>query len=511
MTLSGLIYAALSMQEVQMHTNQTNLSMTAVVSESTQLSYISEGDWLLYNGEIFDGLEVEVSTNDGSALFERLVECKGDATCLVTMLDSLDGPFAVVFYSAASQTVFCARDPLGRRSLLVLVRQDCVLITSCVPQHLQAKSWQEVPTDVILTFDIQQRAPFTITKIPRRGPTQITTELPISLAADTSLEQAARALLASLRAATRARCTSLARERSVAILFSGGLDCTTLALLADEYIHPSRPIDLLNVAFENPRTVSLAKSASRQWDVPDRLTGLATLTELRNRRPNRDWRFVAVNVPFAEYQSHVSTVLELMFPSNSVMDLSIAIALYFASRGIGQLQARDGSSQPYTSESRVLLSGLGADEQLGGYARHRRAFDLGTISQSPAEPSERNHASSKQDWLALVQELQLDLDRIGHRNLGRDDRVISSHGKEVRFPFLAANVISALANTPVNLKCNPALGPGIGDKLVLRYAARELLGLQHASKLPKRAIQFGARTAKMDSSKEQGHHVVVQQ
>ncbi len=35
------------------------------------------------------------------------------------------------------------------------------------------------------------------------------------------------------------------------------------------------------------------------------------------------------------------------------------------------------SSQEYTSTARVLLSGLGSDELLGGYSRHKLAFIKG--------------------------------------------------------------------------------------------------------------------------------------
>jgi asparagine synthetase B (glutamine-hydrolysing) len=62
------------------------------------------------------------------------------------------------------------------------------------------------------------------------------------------------------------------------------------------------------------------------------------------------------------------------------MDLSLALALYFASRGAGTLSALGpsiSSRRPYQSPAKVLLSGLGADEQLGGYARHRRAWENG--------------------------------------------------------------------------------------------------------------------------------------
>lgn len=54
------------------------------------------------------------------------------------------------------------------------------------------------------------------------------------------------------------------------------------------------------------------------------------------------------------------------------------MALYFASRGKGQVKASPGAiAEPYTSESLVLLSGLGSDELLGGYGRHRTVYNSG--------------------------------------------------------------------------------------------------------------------------------------
>ncbi len=51
----------------------------------------------------------------------------------------------------------------------------------------------------------------------------------------------------------------------------------------------------------------------------------------------------------------------------------------------------------------MLLSGLGADEQLAGYSRHRTTFRIG-------------------GWKALEDELVMEMNRISKRNLGRDDR-----------------------------------------------------------------------------------------
>ncbi|POW01141.1 hypothetical protein PSHT_12714 [Puccinia striiformis] len=46
-------------------------------------------------------------------------------------------------------------------------------------------------------------------------------------------------------------CSPLIQSK-MAILFSGGLDCTTLALLAHSHIPLTESIDLVNVAFEMP-------------------------------------------------------------------------------------------------------------------------------------------------------------------------------------------------------------------------------------------------------------------
>ena len=55
--------------------------------------------------------------------------------------------------------------------------------------------------------------------------------------------------------------------------------------------------------------------------------------------------------------------------------------------------------------------------------------------------------------------------------MGRDDRVISSHGKEARHPFLSLDVVNFLASLPVHHKMDPRLVLGVGDKLLLRLAA----------------------------------------
>ena len=230
----------------------------------------------------------------------------------------------------------------------------------------------------------------------------------------------------------------------LAILFSGGLDCTVLARISHDLLPKDEPIDLLNVAFENPRIhkdIKAEVGVSAYELCPDRITGRASYEELRNACPDRDWRFVAINVPYGGTVEHRQTVISLMYPHNTEMDLSISLALYFAARGAGQIETADGETIAYTTSARVLLSGLGADELFAGYTRHANAFRHGGLD-------------------GLLNELELDVSRLGQRNLGRDDRVMAHWSKEVRFPYLDEHLLSCALNAPVRYKC------GFGERQI---------------------------------------------
>ncbi|VUC27113.1 unnamed protein product [Clonostachys rosea] len=503
-----------------------NLSLTASFT-STVLSlrgdHVAEqplvdpdtGAVLCWNGEAWRINGQAVRQNDTEAVLSLLAAAslkrqdgQHDATPdpVLEALQDIEGPFSFIYYDKLAKRLYYGRDRLGRRSLLQ--RNGSSFMLSSVAEAL-SHDWVEVEADGCYTIELDQatspdtfapiRCPWNPDNTMVSSIGHFNTSLPIEPFLLSQESRSVRELREQLTESLNLRVLdvpipphSSSSDARVAVLFSGGLDCTVLARLASDAIPAEQPIDLLNVAFENPRVASNLKLQSVEdlYELcPDRITGRKAFSELAECCPTRTWRFVTVNVPYKEYCAHKSEVISLMFPHNTEMDLSIASALYFASRGQGSATVPgQADPQSYTTTARVLLSGLGADELFGGYQRHSTAY-------------------AHRGYEGLVEELKLDVSRLGKRNLGRDDRVLSHWGREARFPYLDERLVRWAIKLPAWEKCNfdvpgseSSLDP---EKRVLRLLAKSL-GLGSVAGEKKRAIQFGARTAKMESGKVKG-------
>ncbi|KAK4153480.1 hypothetical protein C8A00DRAFT_33771 [Chaetomidium leptoderma] len=466
---------------------------------------------LCWNGEAWrvGGRRVEAGENDGELVFEQLLAAASDqgrVEAVLAVVRAVEGPFAFVYFEGLSGRVFFGRDRLGRRSLLMADLGGGGLALCSVAGEA-GEGWREVEADGVYVVKVGEGSTERHDWVVGEGAADFVSgigrfnrALPSGSCALTAGSPSVGMLRQQLLQSLRLRVlniplppdSSAEAKTRVAVLFSGGLDCTVLARLCHDVLDPDQEIDLLNVAFENPRVVAhLQKENGRLPNFyeacPDRITGRRSFAELQNVCPGRAFRFVAINVPYTETQAHRQQVISLIHPHNTEMDLSIAYALYFAARG-QELCTEPNDPRPYTSPARVLLSGLGADELFGGYSRHPSAFQ-------------------QRGYAGLIDELLLDVGRLGKRNLGRDDRAMAHWGKEVRFPFLDESLVRWAIETPAWAKCdfeNGEEASGVeAGKRILRLLALEL-GMEIVAKEKKRAIQFGSRTAKMESGRVKG-------
>ncbi|KAJ5168312.1 uncharacterized protein N7482_003906 [Penicillium canariense] len=497
---------------------------------------------LCWNGEAWKIANELVSGNDTEHVFDLFLSSANSNAHqaigrMAGAVASISGPFAFVFYDAVHARLFYSRDCLGRRSLLQGVDEDGSLKICSLCDGSSSTHFQEVGCEGVYMIDLKaQRGPsvdsteaYKITilpwssdplpkaghiknpippmnmSVPQEQPPLLGLETPFVQELQSRLHQS---LALRIKNVPEPPGYIQGQSAKIAVLFSGGLDCSLLARLSHDILPVNEPIDLLNVAFENPRVAAAAVANLKQRNssstppslpeptsiyeaCPDRITGRSAHAELQRRCPGRTWRFVAIDVPYTETLAHRDSVKRLMRPHNTEMDLSIACALYFASRGQGTI-----SASSYITTARVLLSGLGADELFAGYGRHGVAF-------------------ARAGFPGLVSEIHLDVSRLGQRNLGRDDRVLSHWGRETRFPYLDEDFVGWVLRAPVWEKCGFGLAvpeseaeaqtlAGVdAEKMALRLVALRL-GLGSIAREKKRAIQFGARTAKMEKGKTKG-------
>ncbi|CAI0463164.1 unnamed protein product [Linum tenue] len=407
----------------------------------------SSGNVLVFNGEIFGGIEVAHDDNDSEVLLQTLVNCCSchsnghlnecsasgeDQNSVLEVLSLIKGPWAIIYWQENSRTLWFGRDAFGRRSLLV--------------------HW---PDEVDSRFLLSSVSPF--------SSADQSSGIKCLVMADDS---------------TQEDCSP------IAVLFSGGLDSMILAALLDQSIDPNYGVDLLNVSFDGQ-------------SAPDRISAKAGVEELKRIAPSRRWKLVEIDADLSKLTMEMKHVMELIYPANTYMDLNIGTALWLAASGDGWTCActrgfsDENQRVKYKSQARIVLVGSGADEQCAGYGRHRTKYRCGS-------------------WIGLHEEMKLDMQRIWKRNMGRDDRIIADNGKEARFPFLDEDVIKTLLEIPLWEVTNLDEPSGVGDKKILREVAR-LLGLQEASILPKRAIQFGSRIARESNRKNFGSNRAANQ
>jgi len=248
----------------------------------------------------------------------------------------------------------------------------------------------------------------------------------------TDAREAARRLMMLLR--SEFSRTENDRKRFV-VSFSGGLDSTLLARLAMDHA----PVSGIVVGMEGSIDVRNARRSAESIGIE--------LLEIKI-----DEELVAEGAK------------EIIKATGSTDPLTISFELpvFFA------LQS---------TREKTVVTGQGADELFGGYARYE--------------------GLSEKDFIRVRAE---DVDRVLGPISQMEEAMASSLGKTVLRPFLSNEIVSFAMHLPASV-----VRPALERKVVIRETLREL-GMDEIASIDKKAAQYGSGTSALlkNAAKRQG-------
>ncbi|HLC46054.1 MAG TPA: asparagine synthase C-terminal domain-containing protein [archaeon] len=225
----------------------------------------------------------------------------------------------------------------------------------------------------------------------------------------------------------------------VAVLFSGGVDSTALAVTAKK--HSS--VTLITASAENAPDTQVARETAKKLGL--------------------EWEHVPLtreNVK--EYYNEVKDLLPKKLQSD--FQTTLAIPIYAACKRARNLGLK------------VALDAAGADESFAGYHRYARLVE--------------RHGHD-----ALTEELWKDLENIEEHDVEREKIVSGALGVEIRCPFLDSEFLKHAMAIPVSQKIH-----GKGDTLRKRALRKMALALgvpEEIAHRPKKAMQYGSGVEKL--------------
>jgi len=374
---------------------------------------------LVHNGEIYNhkqirelleskGVEFEsnVDTEVILRFLEFLIEMNKPISQAVSeLMMALNGDYAVAF--SDKENIYLFRDPIGIRPLYYS------------PNGFFASEKKVLWKIGEIAIPVK---PGTLIKISASRIEVLKLLSPLELKGKLfNYEQAKLGIQKGLDYSTKLRSS-----KRVGVLFSGGLDSSLIALIAKKY---SKEVILYTAGAEGSPDLEWARKVSEQLDLT-----------------------------LKEYVFDLEKVKEAIYPvmfaveEPNAMNLAIGIPMYFATK----LAAEDGT--------KILLSGQGADELFGGYAKYITNPSL----------------------------MEKDLIKMGEKNLARDDKIAMLNGVEGRFPFLDLNLVRTSLRVPKKYKINNGT-----RKAILREVALELGLIKEVAYREKKACQYGTNAQKL--------------
>ena len=408
--------------------------LSIVGYEPGQQPLISKNHILVCNGEIYNFKElknkfnIDFETDSDCEIIIQLINRfnKGSLACAVMKtIEQLEGDYAFAVYDGENFAV--VRDPVGVKPLYFGETEKTFAFAS------EKKAlWK------IGITDVKTLPPDSM--IYNKELVKLNCNLKENIAVVSHLKAQCisknvlkKQLKESLINSVKKRVSGLSE---VGILFSGGIDSTILARIADNL---RIKVILYSVGHENSADLKFARETAETMDLP-----------LKIRK-----------VDVEDVRKYLPVVLDAIEEFN-IMKIGVGMPAYIA------------SEMAHEDKLRVMLSGQGADELFGGYNRYLKFYE---------EKGEMAQEDLRKDILNLY-----------HVNLQRDDAVTMANSIELRVPYLDHDIINIAMNIPMKYKINK------GDtlrKCILREVGAELGVPEEIVKRPKKAAQYGSGIHKM--------------
>lgn len=468
---------------------------TAAVSHQP---FEKDGSWVVYNGEIYNYVELrekylkpeELRTASDTEVLITLLNQKGPA-----ILNELNGMFAFAWYEGSTGILHLVRDRYGVKPLYYTTNDDTFFFASEIKPLAHLRGEVTLTPSVLKNFfadtatdydeqsgirGVLQLNPGERLTVTRGGGVQRirwykNRDYTFDASVFTSKERTLSAFEDLLTDSLRLRHRS---DVPICITLSGGLDSTTLYVLAKEklaskiqpfiFSHPGSPTD------ESPRAVALAK---RYGDVP-------TVIESR---------------PATSINSLKEALRHLEYPIWNPSAIAY-LDMYTAIKEHG-----------YT----VVIEGHGSDEQLGGYpymieaawkqaflrGRLREAYTLYRVWQDTQNPALNQSGGSTSPWRVATGILRgvsrgiikaiiwphkyryLSFNALLRESfhykilpivLRAFDRLSMARSLETRCPFMDYRVVEFLRALPLEYKVNELGSKAILREILKKYGHEEI-------------------------------------
>lgn len=337
------------------------LSIIDIESGSQPLSYENERYWIIFNGEIYNFVELREELAKKGLTFET----ESDTEVILALfselrekaVERLRGMFAFVIWDKEKQVLFGARDPFGikpffyleretetffasEKKSILLAMEDSQLNTDSLQQYM---TYQFVPEPDTMTKNIKKLEPgHYFTKKPG-GEMKIARYWKASFAPvghrseEDFIKEIRDVLFDSVNIHMRS-------DVPVGSFLSGGIDSSLIVSIAKQF-HPN--IKTFSVGFEREgfSEIDVAKETADRLGV-ENISYVISPEEYMNELPKIMWH---MDDPLAD---------------------PACVPLYFVAR-----EARKHVT--------VVLSGEGADELFGGYNIYREPQSLEMFNKIP--------------------------------------------------------------------------------------------------------------------------------